>query len=189
MLMTMRAAIAAACVYVLASCAGTGGPIGPPATNLAQPFSAESYAVAPTDVLQIDVYREADLSGDYAVDPSGTINMPLIGRVSVAGETPQTIERKIRLRLSQGFLVDPDVRVSVLKFRPIYIAGEVEDPGQYAFVPGMTVQQAIVLAGGDTPFASDKYYLQRGVDSKRIRVDAGSILFPGDVITVGERVF
>ena len=80
-------------------------------------------------------------------------------------------------------------RVSVLKFRPIYIAGEVEDPGQYAFVPGMTVQQAIVLAGGDTPFASDKYYLQRGVDSKRIRVDAGSILFPGDVITVGERVF
>jgi len=158
---------------------------------LLQPFSASGYLISPTDTLRIDVYREQDLSGKFYVDPSGTINMPLIGRIGVAGESSETVERKISLRLSRGYLVDPDVRVSVIKFRPIYITGEVKKPGEYPFTPGMTVQQAIVLAGGETRFATTKYYLQRNyaAENKRIRVESNSLLYPGDVIAVGERLF
>ncbi len=161
------------------------------AIALLQPFSASGYLISPTDTLRVDVYREQDLSGTYYVDPSGTINMPLIGRVGVAGESAQTVERKVALQLSRGFLVDPDVRVSVVKFRPIYITGEVKKPGEYPFTPGMTVQQAIVLAGGETRFATDKYYLQRNyaAENKRIRVESNSLLYPGDVVAVGERLF
>ncbi len=161
------------------------------AIALLQPFSASGYLISPTDTLRIDVYREQDLSGNYYVDPSGTINMPLVGRIGVAGESAETVERKIALTLSRGYLVDPDVRVSVIKFRPIYITGEVKKPGEYPFTPGMTVQQAIVLAGGETRFATDKYYLQRNyaAENRRVRVNGISLLYPGDIISVGERLF
>ncbi len=185
------AAIFAVLLFALTGCAAKGTTANVGSANLAQPFSAEHYAVAPTDILRIDVYREADLSGEYYVDPSGTINLPLVGRIAVAGLNVQAIEYRLTQRLGNGFIVDPDVRVSVLKFRPIYVTGEVSRPGQYPFTPGMTVQQAIVLAGGATRFASKSYFLQRPSASqgKPIRVDANSVLFPGDVVTLGERLF
>ncbi len=174
-------------------CTGCASNIkGQPTTiELLRPFSASTYLISPTDTLRIDVYREKDLSGKYYVDPSGTINMPLLGRVPVAGETAETIERKLAFRLSRGYLVDPDVRVFVAEFRPIYISGEVSRPGEYPFTPGMSVQQAIVLAGGQTRFAADKFYLQRNnaPAEDRIRVEGNSLLYPGDVISVGERLF
>nr|MBV6630643.1 polysaccharide export protein [Oceanococcus sp. HetDA_MAG_MS8] len=178
-------------LIALSACADT--PTLPQDTvlRLATPFSATNYLISPTDTVRIDVYREPDLSGEYYVDPSGTINFPLLGRVGVAGETVSALENKLRLSLSQGYLVDPDVRASISKFRPIYITGAVAKPGAYPFTPGMTVQQAIVLAGGETRFAADRYYLQRNNDStdKQLRISNRSVLFPGDVIIIGERVF
>ncbi|MGJ8668416.1 MAG: polysaccharide biosynthesis/export family protein [Oceanococcus sp.] len=178
---------------VLCSACATQGTRSSDSTtiNLAEPFSALNYAVSTTDTLSIDVYREAELTGKYYVDPSGTINMPLLGRVSVANLSVQAIEKRIEQGLAGGYIVNPDVRVSVIHFRPIYVSGEIMKPGKYVFTPGMTVQQAIVLAGGATRFAAKKYYLQRNnvQESQRMRVDGNSLLFPGDVITVGERLF
>ncbi|MGB1556444.1 MAG: polysaccharide biosynthesis/export family protein [Oceanococcaceae bacterium] len=190
-LLSARYTLATALLILLTACAAGPRPADGAATNMAEPFSATNYAIAPTDTLRIDVYREPDLSGEYYVDPSGTINMPLLGRVSVGGETVETVERKIALALARGYLVDPDVRASVIRFRPIFIGGEVNKPGAYPFTPGMTVQQAVVLAGGETRFAANRYYLQRESRgaSERVRVDGNSVLFPGDVITIGERVF
>lgn len=190
--MTFRPLFAWALGLFLA-CSGCASNNGgqPSVVELLRPFSASTYMISPTDTLRIDVYREKDLSGKYYVDPSGTINLPLLGRVPVAGETAETIERKLAFRLSRGFLVDPDVRVSVAKFRPIYISGEVKRPGEYPFTPGMSVQQAMVMAGGQTRFAAEKYFLQRNnaPSEDRIRVEGNSLLYPGDVISVGERLF
>lgn len=177
-------------VIFLVGCA-TDGNSEPRPEDYLRPFSADTYAISPTDLLQIDIYREQDLSGQYYVDPSGTINFPLLGRVAVSGSTAQQIELNLESRLSRGYLVDPDVRITVVKYRPIYISGQVAKPGEYAFAPGMTVQQAITLAGGPTRFAAERYYLQRYSerDSEQKRVTGNSLLFPGDLITIGERIF
>lgn len=182
-----------ACLLLVALCACAGTPSEDP-TNTARvslQFSPQLYQVSTNDTLRLDVYREPDLSGEYLVDPSGTINIPLLGRVSVQGRTVQEIETMIAQNLARGYLIDPDVRISVIRYRPIFVSGEVEKPGAFPFVPGMTVQQAVVLAGGRTKFAANKYYLQRNnaADANRIRVEGNAVLFPGDVVTVGERLF
>jgi polysaccharide export outer membrane protein len=159
-----------------------------PTNLLSAPFSADNYSVAPTDTLHIEVYREADLSGSYYVDPSGSINLPLLGRVQVAGLSLNGIEQRLARLLRDGYIMEPDVRVSIQKFRPIFVSGEVKSPGRYTFTPGMTVQQAVLLAGGETRFAAKKFYLQR-TNGEAMRVDESSVLFPGDVITVNERLF
>lgn len=185
-----RAWIALSISCLVAAC--TSAPPPKPAPRpLAQQFSAQLYAIAPSEVLRVDVYREPDLSGEYYVDPSGTINLPLIGRVAVAGENVTQVESKLELLLSRGFIKDPDVQVAIARFRPIYITGEVKSAGEYPFAPGITVRQGITLAGGPTRFAAEKYFLERNTQQGEqvIRVDAGTILHPGDVLTVGERLF
>lgn len=178
-------------IGLLFGCAGKNVQPGTSTLAMMAPFSSANYAVSPTDVLRLDIFQEKDLSGEYYVDPSGTINLPLVGRVAVAGLNVNTIERKLEDLFSRGYIVSPDIRVSVISYRPIYVSGEIHKPGEYRFTPGMTVQQAIVLAGGTTKFAAKKYYLQRNNvgEDDRIRVGGNSLLFPGDVLTIGERFF
>lgn len=165
----------------------------PVATQTANPASIlANYRLTPGDVLDINVFRESEMSGKYTVEQSGSINFPLIGKVTAAGLSADNLERKLKFELSQGYLVNPDVRVSVAKYRPIYVGGAVKSPSEYAYKPGMTAQQATTLAGGVTRFASkDKIYIQRYGTSpeEAYRVTPETLLFPGDIISVQERLF
>jgi polysaccharide biosynthesis/export protein len=138
------------------------------------------------------VFGQDALSNAYAVDGAGRISMPLIGSVPVYGMDPPAIEREICQRLRAGFVRDPRVSVEIEAFRPFFVLGEVTTAGQYPYVEGMTVQNAIAIAGGFNPRA-----YQSGADLTRViqgrqvtgRVPLGAAVRPGDTITVRERIF
>ncbi len=181
-------------VCALAACATepTSDPeiVAPSSVDVSR-LSPQVYLLSAGDVLRIEVYREPDLSITQKIEPDGEMSYPLLGRIQVAGRTASLVEREIRTKLSRGYLVDPDVRVSIVEFKPIYIDGQIKAPGEYAYKIGLTVQQAITRAGGPTQFASERVYLQRsgqGGDD-RFRVTRDTQLLPGDIIIIGERMF
>ena len=109
------------------------------------------YQLAAGDRLRVLVFGQESLSNSYAVDGAGNISMPLIGLVRVHGLTAEQAQTTIEARLRQGYLRDPRVSVEVEAFRPFFVLGEVGASGQYPYVNGMTVQNAIAIAGGFGP--------------------------------------
>src|SRR5690606_524525 len=109
-------------------------------SELVQPYQLDSG-----DSVRVIVFGQADLTNTYVVDQGGQISMPLIGSVPARGQTTAAIEQTIAARLRDGFLRNPDVSVEVDRYRPVFVMGEVGAAGQYAFLPGMTVQQAIAV--------------------------------------------
>ena len=107
------------------------------------------------------------------------------------GGITDNVTRMIAQKLQDGYLVDPQVSVEVLNYRPFYILGEVKAPGSYQYVNGMNVLNAVALAGGFTYRAKqDEFILQRGGSNtagSEVGIDAP--ILPGDVITVQERFF
>jgi polysaccharide biosynthesis/export protein len=152
----------------------------------------EPYTVAAGDRLRVIVFGQDAISNAYSVDGAGRISMPLIGTVPVYGLEPPAIEREIAGRLRNGFVRDPRVSVEVEAFRPFFVLGEVTTAGQFPYVEGMTVQNAIAIAGGFNPRA-----YQGGADLTRVvqsrpvtgRVPLDAAVRPGDTITVRERIF
>lgn len=154
--------------------------------------AAEGYRVAAEDVLRVTVFDEPDLSVDEArIAPNGVIAIPLIGEVGVAGLTTVQIARRIESLLADGYLKKPRVSVSIHEYRQFYVDGEVEAPGGYSYQDGLTVQRAIVLAGGFTERASrSKITLARESDpDNAFPVSLNDLVRPGDVISVGESFF
>jgi polysaccharide export outer membrane protein len=150
------------------------------------------YVLGPGDKLKVTVFGSEDLSGETEIDPSGQITLPLIQQVPAAGKTVPQLEEEIRHRLSPDFVKNPRLSIEVLNYRPFYIIGEVKNPGSYPFVAGMTVVNAIALAGGFTYRADkDEVQLVRATDPNRKAVPAArsDIILPGDVIEVKERLF
>jgi polysaccharide biosynthesis/export protein len=148
------------------------------------------YTLASGDRLRVIVFGQDSLSNSFSVDGSGNIAMPLIGSVRAIGQTTQTLEREIEGKLRNGFLREPKVAVEVEAYRPFFIIGEVTTAGQYPFVNGMTVQNAVAIAGGYTARGWTK-----GADVTRVidgRPVTGTVpltyqLRPGDTVTVRER--
>lgn len=152
----------------------------------------EGYQLGTGDKLRIIVFGEADLGGDYVVDGSGYVQMPLIGQVGAAGRTIHAFEAAVSAKLADGYLKDPRVSVEVTNYRPFYILGEVKSPGKYSYVTGMTVLNAVAMAGGFTDRANDSdVYIRHGGSSKEREVPVnGTIkISPGDIIRVKERFF
>jgi protein involved in polysaccharide export with SLBB domain len=149
--------------------------------------------LGPGDHLRINVFNQKDLTGEYLVDGTGLLAFPLIGQVQAGGLTAHELERAIINKLKPDYLRDPNVNVVVLTYRPFYIVGEVKQPGSYPYVSGMTVINAIALAGGFTYRAKESsFYLTRAdKDGRKNRMDAtpDTSVQPGDVITVRERYF
>jgi polysaccharide biosynthesis/export protein VpsN len=184
----MLAIRAAARVLWLAAFLGTGY------LSLLSPAAAAeeaAYRLGAGDKLKVTVYNEGDLSGEYDVNDQGAIALPLIGRLTVAGKTTIETERLITEKYGANYLVDPRVSVEVLNYRPFFIIGEVKNPGSYPFVSGMTVLNAIALAGGYTPRGDQNDILvKRGNDAQaEQRVSENSVVLPGDVIRVKQRFF
>lgn len=171
------------------------------ATSKAPPLGAaearmglEAYRLGAGDRLRITVYNEPTLSGEYAVSSVGSVAMPLIGMVDVGGHTVDELTRTLTTRISDGYMTDPKVSVEVLNYRPYYILGEVQKPGQYPYAAGMTVEQAVAAAGGFTYRANAKRVnLRRTTDpaekSVEINKDQVVTVMPGDTIRVLEKYF
>lgn len=150
------------------------------------------YTLGSGDELRVTVFEEKDLSGEFQVTGEGDISLPLVGSVNAVGKSVRQLERDIETRLQDGFLKSPRVSIDVMNYRPFYILGEVQEPGSYPYVSGMTVFNAVALGGGFTYRANkDKITVMRATDPDQTRqtITPDDIVFPGDVIRVEERFF
>ncbi len=150
------------------------------------------YSTGSGDRIKVNVFGHADLSGQFLIDGSGSIAMPLIGDVAVGGLSVRGIEKAIIAKLKPDYLKNPRVSVEVMNYRPFYILGEVKRPGSYPYVSGMTVINAVALGGGYTYRArQNRIYITRATDPKREQKPArhDTAVLPGDVVEVPERFF
>ncbi|WP_050750657.1 polysaccharide biosynthesis/export family protein [Paramagnetospirillum magneticum] len=151
-----------------------------------------AYVLGPNDKVKITVFGEPDLSGEFEIGGSGTLAMPLVGEIPLGGKNLSQASGLLAERLRQGILRDPKVSVEVLNYRPFFILGEVNQPGSYPYVNGMTVVNAAAIGGGFT-YRADKKDIKitrEGAQGKtEIKGQMESTVMPGDVIWVGERFF
>ena len=150
------------------------------------------YLLDAGDRLRITVFGQDGLTNSYAVDAAGNITMPLVGTVPARGMTTQQLTHSLAERLKQGYIREPKVAIEVEAYRPFFIHGEVVTPGQYAYVPNMTVEKAIAIAGGFGPRADkSKVTLSRTIGGQTSRLSVGLTypLRPGDTLRIGERWF
>lgn len=140
----------------LTACADKpGGPI-PYNVTLAPPDQPralsleENYRIAPLDTVSVNVFRQKDLSGDYEVDLTGRISMPLIGSVEAVDLTTAQLDQKITAAYGKKYLVNPDVAVGVKSStrRAVTVDGAVKSSGSYPINGPLTLLQAIALSGG-----------------------------------------
>ena len=139
------------------------------ATAKAPATSDPNYMIGPQDVVDIDVWKEAELTRSVPVRPDGKISLPLLNDVQAAGLTPTQLSEEITTGLKK-FITDPQVTVIVTEINSqrVYILGEMTRPGAYPLLPGMTVLQALSSAGGFTPFANmKKIYVLRNEAGKQ----------------------
>jgi polysaccharide export outer membrane protein len=152
-----------------------------------------AYTLGSGDKLRITVFGQDGLTNSYFVDAAGAVTMPLIGPVRARGLTTQQLSRAIAERLRRGFIREPHVAIEVEIYRPFFILGEVTAPGQYPYVPNMTVETAVAIAGGYTPRAYrwdvkiDRP--EAGVMRSRTAVPLLTRVQPGDTIIIKERWF
>jgi polysaccharide export outer membrane protein len=172
----------------LAGCGGPGTDL--PLLPVSGPVD---YSLGPGDQVRIITFGEETLTGEFRVNDSGNIALPLVGAVHAAGLTSAGLETAVGSALRRGNLVrNPSVAVEVIAYRPIYVLGEVNKPGQYGYQPGMTVVTAVAVAGGFTYRAVEGYAaIVRTVEGRAVegRASRQSYVRPGDTITVFERRF
>jgi polysaccharide biosynthesis/export protein len=158
-----------------------------------EPVDVEApYRLDAGDKLRVVVFGQEGLSNSYSVDSSGRVTLPLIGAVSARGASTAELARAIGARLRQGFIREPHVAVEVETYRPFFVLGEVTTPGQFPYVPHMTVESAVAIAGGFTPRAlRGPVAIDRRIDGALARgsVPLSYPVRPGDTIVVAERWF
>jgi len=180
-----------------AATSSSSGPAAATSANYAGPMDASRYIIGPEDSLQVTVWKEPTLSGNFPVRPDGMISLVLVGDLPAAGLTPMALSSDISQRLKK-YIQDPVVTVAVLgvNSQRIFMVGEVGKVGPVMLTPGMTPLQAIVTAGGLSQFANSKrIYILRMVAGKQQKIpfnykaavkgeNTGITLLPGDTIVV-----
>lgn len=164
----------------------------PAQQELADGPITEKYRLGPGDRIRVNVFNQADLTGEYTLDGTGRFSMLLIGQVDGSGMTAAELEVALVEALRPDYLVNPRVTVQVLTYRPFYIIGEVNSAGDYPYVDGMTYLNAIAIAGGYTFRAKqDIVYVIRAGDpeEEEVRLPVSDRVEPGDIIRVDERMF
>lgn len=165
-----------------------------PAPSGAAETAADSvdYVLGHGDRIRITVFGHDDLTGEFQLSETGTISLPLAGVLDFNGVTPGEAERIVIDALKPDYLVDPRVSIQVLEYRPFYIIGEVNNPGAYPYVNGMTVIEAVALGGGFSYRARrNRVLVIRATDETRAEreISANDKVLPGDVVRVQERLF
>ncbi|MCU4674813.1 polysaccharide export protein [Catenovulum sp. 2E275] len=151
-----------------------------------------NYQLGPDDKVNISIFNEPDLGINNAkISVNGTVSLPLIGQVKIAGLTTEQTEQRLIGIYQDGYLKNPRVTVSIIEYRQFYINGEIKSPGGYHYREGLTIQKAISLAGGFTPRADkDKIKLIReNTNGKVVSVKLTDSVQPGDLITIDESFF
>jgi len=151
-----------------------------------------TYVLGPADRIRIKVYNESDITGEYEVNGSGFVSVPLAGEIKAAGLTTRQLENALKRRLADGIVNDPRVNVEIAAYAPFYIHGEVKTAGEFAYRIGLTVQDAVALAGGFTYRADDhKVYVRRAGSAieEIYGLDVPVSVSPGDNIRIPERWF
>lgn len=155
-------------------------------------FEDGPYTLDSGDKLRIVVFGQDALSNNYTVDAQGQVTMPLIGAVNARGLTTAQLSGAIAGRLKASYIREPSVAAEIETYRPFFVLGEVTFPGQYPYVPNMTVENAIAIAGGFTPRAGkDRVTVTRQVQGTKARfaLPLNVPVKPGDTLTVSERWF
>ncbi len=153
---------------------------------------SEDYHLGPGDKIRVTVYGHEDLSGEFEIDGTGRLSLPLIPYVNATGLTEMRLEKAIIKKLKPDYLINPRVSVEILSYRPFYIIGEVKNPGSYSYVNGMAVVNAVAVAGGYTYRAKTSAVTvirEKDQSRKKMEVDQNTKIFPGDIIEVPERWF
>jgi polysaccharide export outer membrane protein len=164
---------ATARILSLQDASGKANPANQQATAVAAGNPADAdYRIGAQDVLQIDVWKEPEITRSVPVRPDGKITLPLLNDVQAAGLTPMELTAVLREELKK-FINDPQVSVSVstINSRRVYVTGEVTRPGAFPLLPGMTVLQALTSGGGFTQFAKIKSaYVLRIRNGKQVKL-------------------
>ena len=187
-------------IMIVTACTGTNIRSADTVTSVEQRASAiptnseeakRQYRLGSGDKIKLKVFDQDELSGEFEVDGSGMITVALIGQVSAKGLTQVQMQNRLTKRL-KAYLRDPRVTVDVLTYRPFYMQGEVKSGGEYPFVEGLVVKDAIAKAGGYTYRAVTSYvYIRHAEDAKETKYSLNKLVpvRPGDNIRVSERIF
>lgn len=189
MIVRRRCILALISASVAVSACASGMDDGPPVLSEG---ATPKYKLAVGDQLKISVFDHPEQSGEFRIDSGGDINFPLLGQVRAKGLTVAELRKKITTKLDERYIVDPKVVVEVLNYRPFFILGEIGTPGSYEYQPGLTVRQAVALAGGfGRRAATDEVILRRPTEEgmQRYRASLDTKILPGDTIEVQRRLF
>ena len=171
------------CVFLLAALFVLSAP---------RAFAQAESILASSDRVKVTVFGEPDLSGEFEIDATGFISMPLIGKVAAANGGTRRLEAAIEEKLLDGYLKYPRISVEVLSLRSIFVLGEVGVPGSYPYTVGLTALKAVALAGGFSYRAKKKGLRVTRASKPEMgeqRISGGEMIFPGDIIVVPERLF
>lgn len=169
-------------------------PIGAPAPAQ-QPATGspdEQYTLSAGDKIRVIVFGEETLTADYVITSAGNLSFPLVGNLPAQGYTVEALQEALQARLADGYLREPCVNIQIVAFRPFYILGEVARPGEYPVSTGLTVEQAIAMAGGYTYRANKrKAWLKRATEpsERLINLRDGVVVRAGDTLRIRERHF
>lgn len=180
-----------AALGVLLSCLAASA--GASAATAQSSVPAETgYKLGSGDKLKIAVFGVDKLSGDFDVPGSGRISFPLVGEIQAAGLTAAQLQDSIAAALRQGYLKDPRVTVEVENYRPFYILGEVNKPGEYPYSEGLTVLKAVATAEGFTYRAKTHVFREKHLNDAtdhNEKLLPNTPVQPGDTIRILERSF
>lgn len=146
------------------------------------------YKLGVGDKVKVVVFGQPDITGEAEIDASGKIVVGLIGEVVASGRTISDVQTEIRNRLDKDYLVDPKVSLLMVAYRPITMLGQVKTPGRYPYSAGMTIRQAVALAGGyDKRASTGSVVVFR--DGREVELEVDALVRPGDTIEVQRRFF
>ncbi len=154
--------------------------------------TASNYKLGAGDQIQIVVYGESDLTTKVKIDKSGIISFPFLSDITVVGLSTKDLENTIANGLRGDYLIDPQVAVSIVMYRPFFIHGQVKRPGGYPFQEDLTLDKAIAIAGGLAARASkSSWNITRLVDGKKMVFEANvsSAILPDDIIEIEQSFF
>lgn len=156
-------------------------------------LSADVYTLGNGDQLRVTVFGEPDLSGEYFVDGTGLVSLPLVGEIMATGTTVRAFQQELEEQLiAKELLLAPKVSAEVINFRPYYILGEVGRPGEYPYTDALTVMNAVATAEGFTYRANRRKIFIRAADQsdeQAVRLSPTLRVRPGDTIRIAERIF
>lgn len=179
-------------IAALVACIAWFGAAGLTARAATAPNPVADYRLGAGDKIRVITFGEAALTGEFFVGGSGKVSLPLIGEVQAAGVSVPELQRSVEAALKNGFLQDPKVSIEVLNYRPFYILGEVQKPGEYPYTNALTVQNAVATANGFTYRANKKKVFIKRADSdqeKAYPLTSTTLVAPGDTIRIAERFF